>query len=69
MSNKIMNFFFIQKSLKRLKYLDLSNNEVTKEEGYKEYVIEYFAKSITCLDGYVLVIINYSFYHVKFKSL
>ncbi|KAL5241341.1 hypothetical protein ACI65C_008751 [Semiaphis heraclei] len=39
------------KHLKRLKYLDLSNNEVTKEEGYKEYVIEYFSKTIKCLDG------------------
>jgi len=48
--------------------LDLSNNEVTKEEGYKEYIIEYFAKSIKCLDGYDLNIIDYSFYHVKFKT-
>ncbi|XP_027850812.2 acidic leucine-rich nuclear phosphoprotein 32 family member A-like [Aphis gossypii] len=39
------------KSLPRLRYLDLSNNEVTKEEGYKEYVSEYFSKTIKCLDG------------------
>lgn len=49
--------------------MDLSNNEVTKEEGYKEYVIEYFAKSIKCLDGYDLIIINHCIYHDKFKYL
>lgn len=50
--------FFIQKSLECLKYLDLSSNEVTKEEGYKEYVIEYFSKTIKLLDGYDSVILT-----------
>lgn len=38
--------------------MDLSNNEVTKEEGYKEYVSEYFSKTIKCLDGYDSILIT-----------
>lgn len=32
--------------------MDLSNNEVTKEPGYKEFVLENFTRTIISLDGY-----------------
>lgn len=32
--------------------MDLSNNEVTKQQGYKEFILEKFSKTLKCLDGY-----------------
>lgn len=32
--------------------MDLSNNEVTKEQGYKEFILEKFSKQLKSLDGY-----------------
>ncbi|XP_025425329.1 acidic leucine-rich nuclear phosphoprotein 32 family member A [Sipha flava] len=51
--NKLKDFEAIEplKSLERLKFLDLSSNEVTKQEGYKEFVLEKFSKTLRCLDG------------------
>jgi len=55
--NKLKDFDAIEplKSLERLKILDLSNNEVTKQQGYKEFILEKFAKTLKCLDGDNLV--------------
>jgi len=51
--NKLKDLEAIEplKSLQRLIILDLSNNEVTKEQGYKELVLEKFSKSLRTLDG------------------
>ncbi|XP_050521430.1 acidic leucine-rich nuclear phosphoprotein 32 family member A-like [Daktulosphaira vitifoliae] len=51
--NKIKDFEAIEplQTLPRLKILDLSNNEVVKEDGYKEFVKEKFANSLKYLDG------------------
>lgn len=51
--NKLKDFESIVplKSLEHLKVLDLSNNEVTKQEGYKEFIVSHFSKSLKCLDG------------------
>lgn len=41
--------------------MDLSNNEVTKLQGYKEFVLEKFSKTLKYLDGYDLLnFIHYS---------
>ncbi|VVC27663.1 Leucine-rich repeat,Leucine-rich repeat domain, L domain-like [Cinara cedri] len=51
--NKLKDFEAIEplKSLENLKSLDLSNNEVTKQQGYKEFVLQKFTKTLKYLDG------------------
>lgn len=59
--------------MEHLRFLDLSNNEVTKEQGYREFVLQKLTKNLKFLDGYVLsimmciicVLININIYNSR----